>query len=270
MGQTDWAAGVDTTRAHAARVYNWMLGGRHYFPADREAGEKLAKITPYFPLASRANRAFLRRVVSFLAQKGIRQFLDIGAGLPSDGNVHEIAPQARVVYVDNDPVVLAHGRALVAPETDRVRYIGGDARHPEEIRYNAEVRNFIDWDEPLAILMIGLLHFISDEDKPQSTIDFFRHAVPPGSYVAVSHATCDGFTPPRSAAIAEVYRDTVSPTWMRTREQVQELMSGFPEMVAPGLVYVPNWHPDKPHQGAPAEVLGVYGGVATVPAWIAG
>ncbi|WP_406313559.1 SAM-dependent methyltransferase [Streptosporangium sp. NBC_01639] len=245
----------DTAKPHPARVYDWMIGGSENFPADREAARRILELNPDSRRSFVENRRFLGRVVRHLVDQGVRQFLDIGAGLPAGGNVHEIAhavaPDTRVVYVDHDEIVLAHARALMA-RSDRVRIVGGDATRPQEILDAPVVRDFIDWSQPVGLLMVALLHFVSDADDPARIVTTFRDALPAGSFLAISHGGVEGWED-RKEQIRKA-----SQAYVRTRDEIAGLFAGF-ELLEPGLVDVAWWRPTDPGSG-PAPT-GLYGGV---------
>ena len=257
-------AGLDVTTPNIARMYDYFLGGKDNFPADRDAAEKLIAMMPQLPLVARANRAFLRRVVRVLAgEYGIRQFIDIGTGLPTMGNVHEVARQAapdtRVVYVDNDPVVCSHGRALLSSGTTQI--VEADLRSPDEIIGHPLVRELIDFTEPFALMFLTVLHFVPDGDGPQAVIARFREVMTPGSFLAISHGTVETRPDdPRAALSAEVYSQASAPLALRSIDAVRGLFDGF-ELIAPGLVWISQWRP-----GPFEEITGVgetlRGGVA--------
>src|SRR5882757_264652 len=186
---------IDTSRPHSARVYDYMIGGKNNFAADRETAAQVLKHSPNAHTAARENRAFLGRAVRFLAaEAGIRQFLDIGTGLPTANNVHEVAqaatPASRVVYADNDPMVLAHARALLTSSLEgRTAYIQADLRDPGSILASPVLREVLDLGQPVALMLIAVLHFIPDEDEPGKVIAALMDALPPGSYLAASHTT---------------------------------------------------------------------------------
>ncbi|MGV9772626.1 SAM-dependent methyltransferase [Streptosporangium sp. NPDC003464] len=250
----------DTARPHPARVYDWMIGGRENFPADREAAQRILELNPDARRSFVENRRFLGRVVGHLVDQGVRQFLDIGAGLPASGNVHEIAhavaPDTRVVYVDHDEIVLAHARALMAG-SDRVRIVGGDATRPREILDEPVVRDFIDWSQPVGLLMVALLHFVPDEADPARIVRTFRDALPDGSFLAISHGVVEGWED-RKEQIRKA-----SQAYVRTRDEVADLFAGF-ELLEPGMVDLAFWRPTDP---APAPT-GLYGGVGRLPSGV--
>ncbi|MER7502224.1 SAM-dependent methyltransferase [Nonomuraea pusilla] len=236
----------DPNTPNVARLYDYYLGGKDHFPADRAAAEKILEVAPELRAAARANRAFLGRAVRFLAAQGITQFLDIGTGLPTQGNVHEVAgevaPGSKVVYVDRDPVVLVHARALLTGRGDTA-VVEGDLRRPEEILKNPDVLGLLDFSRPVGVLLVAILHFIEESDRPDEIIATLRAAMAPGSYLVLSHGTSDA----RPEAVdrgTEVYRSSTSPLALRGRERIRELFEGF-ELVAPGLVWLPEWRPDQ-------------------------
>ncbi|WP_433464878.1 SAM-dependent methyltransferase [Spirillospora sp. CA-128828] len=245
-------AGVDVTTPNVARIYDYFLDGKDNYEADREAAEQIMRKAPATRATARAGRHFLARVVRFLAvEAGIDQFLDIGCGLPTQQNVHEVAQAARsdasVAYVDNDPVVLAHARALLAKQP-RTTVIEGDVRYPESILRNPDLTAVLDLERPVGVLMFSVLHCVADEDLVQDAVRRLRDAVAPGSHLAISHIT----RPPaastyRKAAeeAARTYRDRGVNTSMtfRDREQIAGFFGGM-EVLGPGLVQLPDWRPD--------------------------
>jgi len=241
-------AGVEVRKPHAARVYDYALGGKDNYAADRALIDKLTGVIPDTPLAARENRAFLGRAVHFLAEAGIRQFLDIGTGLPTQGNVHEVAhevaPDTRVVYVDYDPIVIAHSRELLSG-VDNAIVIQADVRQPDEIIGNPKVRRLIDFDQPVAVLLVGLLHLVADGDDPAAIVARFRAAMTSGSYLAVCHITGDYQRPEAVAQWTEVFGGMAEPMVPRTHEQIGRYFDGM-ELVDPGLVKAWEWHPDEP------------------------
>jgi SAM-dependent methyltransferase len=246
LAANEWAPkGVDVTTPSVARLYDYYLGGKDNYAVDRAAAEKILTVAPELRLAARENRAFLGRSVRYLTRLGIRQFLDIGTGLPTQGNVHEVAhtlsPESRVAYVDNDPIVLAHSRALLAGGGN-IATIRGDLRRPQEILDDPAVRALIDFSEPVALLLVAILHFIPDSADPAGIVATLRDALPPGSHLVLSHGTRDA----RDAAVAkgtEVYERATAPLVLRTREEIHRLFDGF-ELTEPGLVWLPQWRPD--------------------------
>jgi S-adenosyl methyltransferase len=267
--EPDWVPpGVDTRRANPARVYDYWLGGTHNFLADQDVGRAVIATDPNTGAVIRANRAFLGRAVRFLAAAGIRQFLDIGSGIPTQGNVHEIAqraaPESKVVYADTDPVAVAHSRAILSGHQDAV-IIEADLREPEKVLANAVTRSLIDFGEPVGLLLSAVLHFIADDDDPWQIAAVLRDALPPGSYLVISHITHEG-DPAKTQAIEKVYTRGVSTGGrFRSREEILRFFDGF-ELAEPGLVYVPQWRPDSPGD-VPADPsqFWVLGGVARKP-----
>ncbi len=246
MTRPDWAPDdIDISVPSAARMYDYYLGGAHNFAADRELAEKALQAVPEGRDLARANRAFLQRATRFLTGAGIRQFLDIGSGIPTVGNVHEvaqqIAPDTRVMYVDIDPVAVSHGRALLAGNAyaDSIR---GDLRQPGQVLANPRLRQLLDLDRPVAVLLLAVLHFVSDADRPDSIIAELRRSMAPGSYLVISHGTDDGRS---TEELEQVYRRTVTPLAMRDRAGVRALFTGF-DLVEPGVVWAPQWRPDDP------------------------
>jgi len=246
-------------------MYDYLLGGKDNYAADREAIEEVVRHAPDTPFMARENRAFLRRAVRFLTQSGIRQVIDIGSGLPTQGNVHEIAhqiaPDARVVYSDVEPVVLTHGRALLAG-TPEVTVIQGDARHPEDILSDPELEKLIDFNEPVAVLMLAVLHFIDDADDPPGIVARLRAAMAPGSFLAVSHVTADFDTDNNVRDAGAVYEKATYQITLRSHAAVTRLFDGF-DLVDPGLTTLSLWRPDPGTTIPPnADRQWCYAGVA--------
>jgi SAM-dependent methyltransferase len=241
-------ARIDVHTPHAARVYDYALGGKDNYAADRELIEKLRALVPDTPLVAKENRAFLGRAVHFLADAGMRQFLDIGTGLPTQGNVHEvvrkIASDARVVYVDYDPVVIAHSRALLSG-VDNVTIIQADACRPDDILHHPELRKRIDFNQPVALLLVGLLHLIADDNDPAGIIAQFRQALAPGSHLAICHITGDYQHPDTVAQWIEIFGGMKEPMVPRSHEQIQRFFDGF-KLLDPGLMKASQWHPNVP------------------------
>jgi S-adenosyl methyltransferase len=261
---------IDTAKPHAARVYDYYLGGKDHFAADRETGQALMRVVPTIRAAARENRAFLGRAVRFLvAEAGIRQFLDVGTGLPSANNVHEVAqglvPSCRVVYVDNDPIVLAHARALLTSSAEgKTAYIHADLREPERILADPATAATLDFSEPVALMLVAVLHFVPDEAQPRRIVDTLLGALPSGSYLVASHATCEYYAD-RGAAAANTYNERGIPFQFRVADEFAEVAFRGLELVEPGVVSVSGWRPDDdgPHP-LPAEVSWD-GGVARKP-----
>jgi hypothetical protein len=239
------SADLDAERPSAARVYDYYLGGSHNFQADREMARRAIEMWPDLPQIMQANRAFLRRAVTFLLEQGIRQFLDIGSGIPTVGNVHEVAqagdPQARVVYVDTDPVAVAHSRAILAGN-DRTEVVQADLRDVDTVLGHPRTTRLLDLSEPVGVLMVALLHFVPREAQPDVIVQRYRDRLAPGSYLAVSHATHEG-QPEQAGPHTALYQRTGTPMTMRSRTEVAALFAGF-ELVEPGVVFLPQWRPD--------------------------
>jgi O-methyltransferase involved in polyketide biosynthesis len=243
---------LDMVRPNVARIYDYFLGGKDNFAADREAAERILAIVPEARWGALANRQFMGRAVRLLTHAGMRQFIDLGAGLPIQANVHEVAhrvnPTARVVYVDNDPVIRVHAQALLS-NVDTTTFIEADLRDPEKILAHPELRAFIDFSEPVAVLMGGVLHFIADAEDPHAIVARFRDTMAPGSHLAVSHATAEAH-PQRVGKIATVYTQATAHLYPRSQAAVRRFFAGF-ELLEPGVVYVPRWRPDQPPPEAP-------------------
>jgi hypothetical protein len=257
--------GIDTSVAHPARVYDYWLGGKDNVAADREAAERVLAATPGLRFRVQANRAFLARAVRYLAgEAGIRQFLDIGTGIPSANNTHEVAqavaPDALVVYADNDPIVLVHARALLASTAQgSTQYVEGDLRDAGPIL--AAAATTLDFTKPVALMLLGIMHLIQESEDPYGIVAGLMARLPSGSYLALSHPAID-----INAAQAEAqrrYNERVStPQTLRTREGAR-FFDGL-ELVPPGLTYVHAWRPD-PDDPTPAETASAHGGVARKP-----
>jgi hypothetical protein len=256
---------VDTQRANVARVYDYWLGGTHNFLADQDAGRALVAIEPLMSEIAKTNRAFLGRAVRFLAAQGIDQFLDIGSGIPTSGNVHEIAQQAsanaRVVYADVDPVAIAHSKAILAGN-DQATIIEADVREPEKILANDAVGRYLDFSRPTGLILMVVLHFISDAEDPWQLVATLRDALPSGSYLVLGHATDEGRKPAVAQATETAYnRSVATQLHLRSRAEIERLFDGF-ELAPPGLVYAPRWRPGPADDTAPG--LAEYGTVVGV------
>jgi SAM-dependent methyltransferase len=256
--------GIDTTVATAARMYDHWLGGHDNFAADRIAAGAVTAAAPEAPALARANRRFLRRAVTCLAATGISQFFDLGTGLPTRGNVHEIAqrasPGARVVYVDNDPMVAAHARALKTGPG--VAVLHADLRDPGAILADPVTRRLLDLSQPLAILFAAVLHFVSDADSPHAAVSRYLEAAAPGSHLVISHITSDP-GPQTAAEVSAVYAATANPATPRTRAQILAFFDGI-DLIEPGLVPVQRWRPAKPPRPGPGQEW-LLGGIARKP-----
>jgi len=264
MERPSWVpAEVDLSRPSVARVYDFYLGGSHNLEIDRRMAREAIALWPDLPAIMQSNRAFLRRAVRYVAAQGIDQFLDIGSGIPTVGNVHEAAqqanPEARVVYVDSDPVAVAHSRAILTGN-ERTAVVQADLREPEALFEHPSVRATIDLARPVAVLMVAVLHFVPDEDRPQDAIARLGARLAPGSYLVLSHASAEG-RPEMAGSHRQLYSRTPTPMTMRSRDEIERLFDGF-ELVDPGVVWLPLWHPDHPGEAeqAPERTTG-YAGV---------
>jgi hypothetical protein len=259
---------IDTSVAHPARRYDYWLGGKDNFAADRESGDAIAARFPAIRTAVLENRRFLRRAVSFLAgEAGVRQFLDIGTGLPTANNTHDvaqsIAPESRIVYVDNDPLVLVHARALLtsAPE-GATSYVEADLREPEKILDDADLRRTLDFSQPVALMLLAILHFVPEEDDPYGIVARLADALPSGSYLVASHATSD-YLPP--ALVADISSGRHGQGRLRTEAEFARFFDGL-ELVAPGVASVAEWRAGTEPQPRPsAEETAMYAAVARIP-----
>ncbi len=255
---------IDTTVAHPARVYDYWLGGKDNFAADREAAERVLAVTPGLRYRVRANRAFLARVARYLAaEAGIRQFLDIGTGIPSANNTHEVtqaaAPDSRIVYVDNDPIVLTHAKALLASGPEgATQYIDGDIRNPAPILRDAA--RTLDFTRPTALMLLGILHLVQDSEDPYRLVAELMDALPSGSYLAISHPASDIHVAAQAEAQKRYNERVSTPQTMRNRAEVTRFFDGL-DLVPPGVVYVHEWRPD-PGDVPPADGVSAHGGVA--------
>jgi SAM-dependent methyltransferase len=256
---------IDTSKAHSARVYDYYLGGKDNYAADRETGEKAMQSWRAVRTAVRENRAFLGRAVRFLAgEAGIRQFLDIGTGLPSADNVHEVAqrvaPQSRVVYVDNDPIVLAHARALLAGTAEgRTEYIESDLREPGKILASSAVRETLDLSQPVALMLVAILHFLTEADNPAEVVATLLDALPPGSYLVASHVTPE-HDPVGVGGLVRAYQQGGIPAQVRTAAEFTALAFSGLDLIEPGVVLVSQWRrPEGP--GPSPEEVNWYGGI---------
>ncbi|MDQ4011356.1 MAG: SAM-dependent methyltransferase [Actinomycetota bacterium] len=248
MDRPSWASvDVDLEHASVARVYDYYLGGSHNFAVDRQMARQAIELWPELPLAMQANRAFLRRSVRYLVSQGITQFLDIGSGIPTEGNVHEVAqaaaPEARVLYVDIDPVAVAHSRAILVGN-DRADVVQADLRDVAGILDDPRAKRLIDPTRPIGVLMIAILHFIPDAADAANIVAQYRKMMAPGSYLAISHGSHAG-RPDLVEPLAELYRRTTSQLTARSSQEIEALLAGF-DLVPPGVVFLPLWRPDSP------------------------
>ena len=253
---------VDVDRPSAARVYDYVLGGKDNYAVDRRAAEMLLEIAPEIRDTARENRAFLRRVVRHLAGLGVRQFLDLGAGLPTVENTHEVAQAAaadtKTVYVDNDPIVLSHGRAFLDPDSGST-FLSADIRDTTAVLKGAG--EHLDLSEPVGLFFINVLHLIGDGDDPAGLVAAYAHALAPGSHVVITHVSGDGAGSELRERIGKVFTGSSADARLRTHGEIARMFGGLP-LLEPGLVDVAAW---RPEDGAPAGELRVFAGVAQVP-----
>ncbi|MES5822858.1 SAM-dependent methyltransferase [Streptomyces sp. RG80] len=255
---------IDTSRPHPARMYDWYLGGKDNFPVDEAMGRQMLALDPRVPVMAKVNRAFMHRATRWLAGHGIRQFLDIGTGIPTEPNLHqvaqEIAPDARVVYSDNDPIVLSHASALLTGTAEgATEYLQADFRDAAAIVAGA--RKILDFERPVALSLVALLHFVSDEDGAHELVGRLLAELPPGSYLVASHATAD-FTPEESKAATEKLKAAGVTLALRSRAEFARFFDGL-ELVEPGVEVPQLWHPElgDPVPGQDDGVIPGYGAV---------
>lgn len=254
----DWVPrGIDTQTPSTARIYDYVLGGKDNFAPDREAAEKVFATMPEVREIAQTNRVFLQRAVRLCAEAGITQFIDVGTGIPTYPAVHdiahEVAPEARVVYVDNDPIALAHARALLAKVGggDRVGVIEADMRDSGAIFDHAQLRGLIDWNQPVAVLLLLMLHFVTDEEGPARVVAEFRRQMAPGSHMAITHVSDDAVPQEDARRLEAVYEGATSTVTCRSAGRIREILGDF-TLVEPGLVFLEQWRPDM-DPPAPAE-----------------
>ncbi|HEY2694681.1 MAG TPA: SAM-dependent methyltransferase [Pseudonocardiaceae bacterium] len=263
----DWVpADVDLDRPNAARVYDYYLGGAHNFVVDRQFAHDQKKRLPDVDHVALMNRRFLQRAVRELSALGIRQFLDLGSGIPTVGNVHEIAqrvdPQARVVYVDYEAVAVAQSQLLLE-DNEFADVVPADIREPEVVLNHEITQRLLDFSQPIGVIMCTILHFISDSSDPQGIVATYRDALPSGSHLAISHGTTDNR--PDLQAFGDAYKQTANPVTLRPREEILKFFTGF-ELIDPGLVFTPQWRPEHSSEvGAEPEKSGVYAGAGRKP-----
>ncbi len=255
---------VDPTKPSVARIYDYYLGGSHNFESDRAFAEQALQQLPSLRQVLRDNRVFLRRSVLYSLAHGVDQFLDLGSGIPTVGNVHEVAqeinPQARVVYVDHDPVAVAHSRVLLRGN-DRATVIAGDIREPHRVLEDAVATGLIDLDRPITMLFIAVLHFIDDTERPAALVAEYKNAIAPGSYVAISHAR--RVDQPAVLGVAKVYEQSRSPNQLRLRSAAEiEAFFGDLTLIDPGVVLIPLWRPELTDDADPRHVDADYSGLA--------
>jgi len=259
---------LDTSVAHPARRYNYWLGGKDHFQADRDSGDAIAEAFPSIRVAALANRAFMGRAVEVLTRLGVRQFLDIGAGIPAPGNTHEvaqaIAPESCVVYVDNDPLVMAHLRALTTcPGPGCSACVEADVRSYQEILAHPQVHETLDLTRPVGLMLVSVLHFVSDDEDPYGIVAGLARSLAPGSYLVLSHGTMD-FAPPQNLSMVGSSPQHGS-IWPRSRDEVARFVDGL-EVLEPGIMSVADWRAeDEPGPRPNPTETGIYGVVARIP-----
>ena len=242
----DNSTDVGLERPSAARIYDYLLGGFYNFDVDRAAAQRITEVMPEMPLFMRANRAFLRRVVRFLTDQGVDQFLDLGSGIPTVGNVHEVAqqanPSARVVYVDNEPVAVTHSRTILQ-DNSKATVVQADLRQPDVILGHPETQRLLDFNKPMAVLFLSVLLFVTDDEEAYRVVRSVRDALVPGSYIAISHPTEDEYPPKQGEKVKRLYASIGTPVRVRSYNEVERFFEGL-ELVDPGLVRVPLWRPE--------------------------
>ena len=261
---------MPTSQPNPARMYDYFLGGFHHLAADRQAAEAAIRVYPDTPLLARVNRAFLRRVVTFLLEQGITQFLDLGSGLPTVGCTHEVAhrhtPASRVVYVDTDPVTVAYGRTIVQGSSTTTM-LQADVRQMDQLLRHPEVQRLLDVRQPVGVLLLAVLHFVPSDADTDGLIQVLRETLVPGSYVAISHAAIAHVPRERVQHLGSIYARSTDPGTPRSSAHIERFFTGL-DLVAPGLVYAPLWHPDGPDDlflDQPERSL-LLGGVGRKPA----
>ncbi|SEG17825.1 S-adenosyl methyltransferase [Actinacidiphila yanglinensis] len=259
------AGEIDTSRAHPARMYDYYLGGKDNYEVDRQAADRVIEVSPDVVLGARANRDFMHRAVRFVAQGGIRQIIDIGTGIPTSPNTHEIAqavsPDVRVAYIDNDPIVATHAGAHLLGNGSTGFFLA-DMRDPEKILGHPTISRLIDFDQPVAIMLVSVLHFVSDAEDPRGIVATLREAICPGSRLVLSHGTAD-FHAATADEVQGAYGKAVAGLRLRGHDEVMALFEGF-DLVEPGLVQAPLWRPDGPvPDDAESRRRGVYAAVGT-------
>ncbi|WP_371672220.1 SAM-dependent methyltransferase [Streptomyces sp. NBC_00289] len=261
-------AGIDTTKPHPARMYDWYLGGKDNYPVDEAMGRQMLTLDPRVPVMARVNRAFMHRATRWLARNGVRQFLDVGTGIPTEPNLHQIAQEvaadARVVYCDNDPIVLAHAAALLrGTDQGATEYLQADVRAPEAVLAGA--KKVLDFSRPVALSLIALLHFVSDEDGAHELVGRLLSELPSGSYLVMSHATAD-FTPEESAAATAKLKAAGVTLALRSRREFARFFDAL-DLVEPGVEVPQLWHPElgEPVPGQDDGIIPGYGAVGRKP-----
>ncbi|WP_346012272.1 SAM-dependent methyltransferase [Streptomyces sp. SID3343] len=263
---TDWApTGIDVDKPSAARVYDAILGGKDNFAVDRAIADRVLTVMPNARTGAMLNRAILERGVRYLAGRGVDQFLDLGSGLPTVRNTHEVAqetnPQARVAYVDHDPIVVAHGRALLADD-DRTRVVTADVREPHKVLTHPDVVQLLDFTRPVGLLLVAVLHHLADADEPARLVREYRDALAPGSFLFITHFSD---STPEGRELEKVFLATLGSGRFRSRATVEDFFTGT-DLVEPGVVFLPRWRPDRPVTDEAAYAgLGMIGGIGRLP-----
>ncbi|MFD7921135.1 SAM-dependent methyltransferase [Streptomyces sp. NPDC059740] len=265
---------IDTGTPHPARMYDYYLGGRDNYAADRAAVEPAMEVVPFIRVGAEANRAFLRRAVRTVVAAGVRQVIDLGTGIPTSPNTHEVArevaPDTRVVYVDNDPIVATHAGARLT-NTPGTGFVLADIREPESVLESPVVRELIDFGQPVAVCMVAVLHFVTDAEDPAGIVRTFVQALPPGSMVILSHGTTDRYEDADNpldgtarSALEDAYRNATAQLTFRSHEEIQPLLAGL-TLLHPGLVRVPLWRPEGAVPTAEqVSLVGCYGAVGRI------
>jgi hypothetical protein len=237
---------IDTSRPHPARMYDYYLGGRDNYEVDRAAAEQVIQMVPDARPSARGNRDFMQRAVRTVVRAGVRQILDIGTGIPTSPNTHEIArevdPGVRVAYVDNDPIVAAHAGARLT-NTGNAGFLLADAREPEAILNHSVVRDLIDFDEPVALMLVAVIHFINDEEDPAGILATLTKALPKGSHLILTHSTGDFHQHLYEGEVTQLYKNATASLTVRSHDEILPFFDGF-ELLDPGLVQAPLWRPD--------------------------
>jgi hypothetical protein len=261
---------INTDVPHPARRYNYWLGGKDNFAADRESADKISRAFPTARIAAQANRQTLGRMVEYLVRDaGVRQFLDIGTGLPTADNTHEvaqrIAPDSRIIYVDNDPLVMVHARALLTSsqggETD---YIEADLREPQTILAHPKLRHVLDLDQPVAVMLIAVLHFVRGAGNAKPLLDAIMQPLPSGSYVAITHMTTDFMTPTDRQTYTTMLENGTSDVWPRSKQELEDILAGL-ELVEPGIVLGTRWKRTPKDDDPAPEQTNYWAAVARKP-----
>jgi len=262
MSENKWWLTDDTSldKPNPARVYDYFLGGFHNFEADRMVADGMIQAYPEVQRSAQIGRACLRRCINFLVAQGMDQFLDVGSGLPTLGNVHQVAqaanPAARVAYVDIDPVAVAHGKGILKDNPNAI-YIRGDVARPDEFLNHEEIRNLLDLSRPVALVLFSTLVYITDDEAAHRVVCTLRDAMAPGSFIVITHATFDASPPGVVERLSKLYARSTTPNRVRTHAEILQFFDEF-ELVEPGLVHIPLWRPDEPDDES-IETLGVTG-----------